>query len=89
MTIKIEELKKATENRKIVLGSNETVRKLKQGLIEKIFIASNTSKEIEEDIRYNASIAKAEVEKLNIPNDELGMVFKRTHTIQTIGLIKD
>jgi len=85
----IEELKKIAEQNKIIFGSSEIVRKIKQGKIQKVFLASNVPQEIEEDIEHNAAISKTDIEKITIPNYELGMVFKRAHPVVAMGLLKE
>jgi len=85
----INELKKLALKKKVILGSNAVIRKLKQEGLSKVFLASNIPEEIEEDIQYNASIAKIEIEKLTIPNDEFGMVFKRVHPLLAVGVLKE
>lgn len=84
-----EELKKIAEKSKVVFGTNQIIKKLKQGKLTKVFIASNIPKNIEDDIRYNASISKTDIEKVNIPNDEFGIIFKRPHVLLTMGILKE
>jgi len=50
---------------------------------------ANIPKKIDEDIKYNAAISEADVEHLDIPNDEFGMVFKRVHVLCAVGVLKE
>ena len=87
MTITIEELKKLLEQKKLTIGSTDVVRKLKQGKLTKVIIANNASKKVIEDIQYNAGFTAIEIEKVPYPNDELGILLKREHPIQAIGIL--
>jgi large subunit ribosomal protein L30e len=84
-----EELKKIAESSKVIFGSTETIKRLKQAKVSKVFIASNIPADIEKDIKYNAELSGADVEKINVPNDEFGIIFKRTHTLLAISVLKD
>lgn len=85
----IDELKKLALEKKVIFGSNDVIRKLKQGKIKKAFLASNIPKDVEKDIQHNASITKVDIEKIELPNDEFGMLFKRVHPVLVIGVLKD
>jgi len=87
--ITIDELKKLALEKKVIFGSNDVIRKLKQGKIRKVFLASNVPNDVEEDIQHNASITQAEIEKIGLPNDEFGMLFKRVHPVLAIGVLKE
>jgi len=85
----VEEMKKYHEANKLVFGSNDVIRKLKQGKLKKVFIVKNIPKVLEDDIRHNSSLSNAEVEPVDYTNDEFGVVFKRTHVLLAVGVIKD
>ena len=81
----ISELKKAIEEKKIVLGTDRTIKKLKRGEISKVFLASNCSKEIEEEIRYLSKINDVKVEKLKQPNEEIGLLCKKNFSVSVLS----
>ena len=85
----IDDLKMELKDASLVLGTNRVVKQLREGNFSKVYIASNVPSNIEDDIAYNAEITETEVEKLNIPNDELGMVFKRPHSVLAVGVVKE
>jgi len=89
MTIDTDELKKIVQKHKVIFGSTEVIKKLKQGRISKVYIASNLPKDVEDDIMHNASISKTEVEKMGMPNYELGLIFKRVHPVLALGIMKE
>jgi ribosomal protein L30E len=84
-TSKIREMLK--EDR-LVIGSRAVMRELHKGNLEQIFIASNASAKIEGDLISHANAVKCPVQKLSIPNDELGMVCKRQFSIAAVGIKK-
>lgn len=85
----IDDIKKLSKQHKLVLGSNEVLKQLKQGKISQIYLASNIPADLEDDIRYNAKVAEVSVDKTALPNDEVGMAFKRAHPVLSIGVLKE
>ncbi len=85
----IEDLKTELKDASLILGTNSVVKKLRQGKLSKVYIALNTPSNVEDDIVYNAELTETEVEKLDIPNDELGITFKRSHSVLAVGVMKE
>jgi ribosomal protein L30E len=84
----LEELKKLAGEGRIVFGSTDLIRKLKAGSLEKVYLASNIPSDVENDIRHNATIVGVEIEKTDMPNDEFSIIFKRSHVLLSIGVLK-
>ncbi len=82
-----DEIKKNLKTDKLVIGTDKTVKLLKLGKLAKIFIARNTAELIEADLNYYSKINDIEVLKLNIDNDELGVLCKKPFSISVIGLL--
>ena len=80
------EIKKNLKTEKLVLGSSRTLKLLKEGKLSKIFVSANTPKEMVEDLKYYTKLADVEVEKVDMPNDELGIYCKKPYSISVIGL---
>ena len=83
------EIRKLAEAGKLILGTEKTVKELKTGGINKVFITSNCPDNVREDIGKYASLSNAEVEELEIPNDELGVICKKPFSISIAGIVKD
>lgn len=83
------EIRKIAESGKLILGTAKTVKGLKLGNIKKVFITSNCPDSVREDIGKYASLSNAEVEELEIPNDELGVICKKPFSISIAGIVKD
>ena len=81
----VSELKKAVEEKRIILGKDRTIKKLRRGDITKIFLASNCSNDDEEEIKHLAKIANVKVEKLKKPNEEVGLLCKKIFSISVLG----
>ncbi len=77
----IEELKKALKEEKLIYGRDETLKKIKSGKINEVFISSNCPKELRQDIIYYSKLANVKVSELDVPNDELGIICKKPFSI--------
>ena len=84
----IEEIKKHLKTPNLVIGAEKTLKALRNNELIKVFIASNAPENVVKDLEYYASISKIEVEKLDVPNDELGTVCKKPFAIAVIGMKK-
>jgi len=82
----VDEIKKLLKSKVLIIGADRVLKALKKNELAKVFLASNTHDALLKDIEYYASLAKVEVEKLDIPNDELGVVCKKPFSIAAIGL---
>ena len=84
----IDEIKKLLKTDKIVIGTEKTLKNLKQGKLAKVFLSSNCSESAEKDLTYYVKLANAKVVKLDIPNDELGVLCKKQFSISVLGIVK-
>lgn len=83
------DIRKLIEDKKLIIGTEIVIKKLKSGKISKVFLTTNCPKEVKEDIERYSSIAKAEVAQLDIPNDELGIICKKPFSISIVGSVKE
>ncbi|MBW2999621.1 ribosomal L7Ae/L30e/S12e/Gadd45 family protein [Candidatus Woesearchaeota archaeon] len=83
------EIKKLMETDRLVKGTKLTLKNLKLGKLEKIFVTSNCPAEVKEDIKHFSDLAKVKVVQLDITNEELGIVCKRPHLISVLGVLKE
>ena len=84
----IDEIKKLIKTDSLVIGTNKTLKALRNNEIVKVFLAENAPDDLIRDIEHYASISNFKVEKLSIPNDELGVVCKKPFAITCIGMKK-
>lgn len=83
----VEEIKNNLKTDKLVIGTDKTVKLLKLGKLAKVFVAENTAELVENDLDYYSKINNVEVSKLNIDNEELGVLCKKPFSISVIGLL--
>ncbi|MBN2454584.1 ribosomal L7Ae/L30e/S12e/Gadd45 family protein [Candidatus Woesearchaeota archaeon] len=82
------EIKKHLSDKKLVLGTRETIKKMKLGKLEKVFLTSNCPENVKKDVEYYASVSGCKTEKLDIPNEELGVICKKQFAVSLAGLLK-
>ncbi|AMD29603.1 MAG: ribosomal L7Ae/L30e/S12e/Gadd45 family protein [Candidatus Nanopusillus acidilobi] len=81
--------KKIVDEKKIVIGYNRTLKKIKRGEVEKIFLAKNVPENIKKDIEYYQKLGNFEVEVLNYSNEEVGLLLKKPFKISVISILKN
>ena len=84
----IAEIKKLLATKRMIFGTDRTVKELKQGNIEKVFLSSNCKKTAKEDISHYGGLSKAAIIQLDTPNDELRIIVKKPFNISVIGVLK-
>jgi len=84
----IDEIKKLLGSENLILGTDRTMKELRNGNLVKIFLASNADKKIVEDIEHFKKMAEFEVINLKETNEELGTICKKPFSIAVIGLKK-
>ena len=82
----IKDIRKIVKEEKAIIGTKEVIKNLKLGKVKKVYVTSNCPDDVREDVDRYAKIAEAEVVELSIPNDELGVVCKKTFSISILGL---
>ena len=82
----IAEIKKLVGTKKIIIGTQRTLKSLKQGKIEKIFLSANNP--LKKDFDYYAKVGKVKIIQLEVANDELGDICKKPYSISVLGVLK-
>ena len=82
------EIKKLIKAKKLVVGTERTIKSLKLGRVEKVIISSNCAENVVDDLNYYASLNKTETVKVNYPNDELGVICKKPFSISVLSILK-
>jgi len=82
----VTEIKKLLKTDKLVIGKDRVLKGLRLGSLEKVFASNNCS--YLEDLEHYGKLGKVKVSKLKIPNDELGVVCKKSFSISAIGILK-
>ena len=77
------------KTKKLVIGTDRTIKNLKLGKLGKIFLSSNCPAGVKEDVVHYSKLSKVEIIKLNYPNDEVGTLCKKPFSISVIGVKKE
>ena len=85
----LHDLKSLFERKRLYLGLSRTVKALKAGRIAKVYMASNTPKEVKSDLTYYGMLSGAEIVLLEQPNKELGIAVRKPFPISVIGVVKE
>lgn len=81
----IEDLKKALTDKKMLYGTNETMKALKQGKVKEVFLASNCPAKVVSDIEHYAKLCGASVKRLDIHDKEVALICKKHHSISVLS----
>ena len=84
----ISEIRKLLKEKKIILGSQRTVKNLKLGKIKKVYLSSNCSEKIIENITHYSKLSKTAIVNLKYPNNELGVLCKKAFSISVLSVPK-
>ena len=71
-----------------IVGTQRSLKQLKLGHVEKILVSSNCPQSVEKSINHYANLNGTEVHKLDYPNDELGIICKKAHSISVLSFLK-
>lgn len=85
----MEDIKKLVKEKKVFIGTEQTMKNLKLGNVSKIFLASNCIDNVKEDIKHYSELAGTEVVELDTPNDELGLMCRKPFSISVLGVKKE
>ena len=84
----VTEFKKLIKSKNLLIGTERTIKNLKLGNVERVFLSSNCPQNVEKDLDHYASLSKADIVKLQYPNDELGVICKKPFSISVLALLK-
>jgi large subunit ribosomal protein L30e len=85
----IQSIRKLIGTKKLIVGTEKTLKALKLGKIDKVYMASNCEEFVEKRINHYGNLKKVSLVKLDCPNDELGTLCKKPFSISVISLIKE
>ena len=82
----ITEIKKLVGTKKLVIGAQRTLKSIREGKIDKVFLSSNSP--YKKDLDHYAKVSKIKVVQLEYANDELGDLCKKPYAISVLGVLK-
>lgn len=80
------ELRKHVSGGKMVIGTAEVMKMLKQGKLAMVFVASNALPAVKDNL--DSQKGDCEVVQLGVPNDELGVLCKKPFSIAVVGVLR-
>lgn len=83
-----DEIKKIAKSKKLVVGGKRAIKLLKNGEIEKVFIAANCRADIKKDLKKYCGISNAKCIELKQNNDELGVLCKKSFSVAVASIVK-
>lgn len=84
----IEEIRKLLKTKKLVIGTEKTLKNIKLGKVATVFLSANCPEKIAEDIDYYKKMGDFKVIKLKYSNDELGAICKKPFFISMLFVLK-
>ena len=84
----VAELKTKLQDGKVVLGTENVVKRLRLGTVQKVFLARNCPSSVKQDILHYAKLSKIPVEELWFDNEELGVFCKKSFFVSVLGIVK-
>ncbi|MFH1332033.1 MAG: ribosomal L7Ae/L30e/S12e/Gadd45 family protein [archaeon] len=80
----MDELRIALKEATITFGTEKTIKRMKNGNVKKVFLASNCPENVRKKIDHYSKLGKIETIKLDIPNDEIGLICKKPFSISVL-----
>ena len=86
MADEVSELKKHVKEKKLIVGTKATMKRLRMGKLSAVFMSSNCPTSVKEDVAHYSTLAGTRVVQLAIPNEELGTVCKKFFSVSVAGV---
>jgi len=83
-----EELKVALENKNVVIGTNETIKKIKNENLKFIVISKNCPEETKKDLKHYDKLSKIDIQEFEGTSKDLGIFCGKPFSIAVIGVKK-
>lgn len=84
----LDEIKKGIVDKKIVLGTQRTLKELLKGSLARVFISSNCSDYVREKLKYLCGTVSVEVFEIPNSSEELGVMAKKPFLISVLSFKK-
>jgi len=84
----IAEIRKNLDLKKLVLGTDRTLKSLKMGKLERVYMTTNCPDNVKNDILHYCKVGGTKIINFEIPNDELGTLCRKPFSISVVGLLR-
>ena len=82
----LKDLKIKLQEGKVIIGSDRVMKALRLGTIKQVFLASNSTEEIKEDVNHYANLSEVKVVNLDLDNEELGVFCKKNFFVSALAI---
>jgi large subunit ribosomal protein L30e len=82
------QIKKMLKEGSLILGTERSIKSLRLGRVEKVLLSKNCPEKVESNVNRYSNLNGTAVEKLDLPNDELGIICKKPFSISVLALVK-
>jgi large subunit ribosomal protein L30e len=83
-----EDLREALKEKKVILGTDRTVKYLKLGKVKTIVVANNCPEETRKDLEHYTKLGEAQLEKFDGTAKQLGVLCGKPFSIATLAIVK-
>ncbi|MBI4145495.1 ribosomal L7Ae/L30e/S12e/Gadd45 family protein [Candidatus Woesearchaeota archaeon] len=83
------EIKKLLDAGKLVVGTDRTMKHLKNGSAKKVFLSKNVSQETHADVERYARLGGVDVVHAQLTSDEFGALCRRPFGISVLSVAKE
>ncbi len=83
-----DEIKKMLGTNRIIIGTDRTLKHIRNGSVEKVFLSDNCPKALKEDIKQYSTQGTFTVVELSVPNEELGVLCKKPFPVSVVSILK-
>ncbi|MBI4145769.1 ribosomal L7Ae/L30e/S12e/Gadd45 family protein [Candidatus Woesearchaeota archaeon] len=80
------ELKRLSAAGKLVFGTEETVKLLRKGKVQRVLLSSNCDPLVRSDIEKLAGLAKVDVVSLEQGSEEIGVLCKKPFGVSVVAV---
>ena len=80
------EIRKAIDDGKAILGAKRTMKLLRQGKLKQVYLTSNVSDHVRDDIEHLCTISNVQIDTIEMTNKELGVLCKRPFVVSVLSV---
>lgn len=83
-----EDLRSAIKEKKVILGSNRTIKYLKLGKVKMIVIANNCPEIVKKDLEHYTKLTGVKLENFDGTAKQLGIFCGKPFSIASLAIVK-
>ena len=88
MTDVMLDIRKLLADKRLVIGTEQTLKFVKLGKLAKVYLSSNCPPALKADLQKYCGLNGIECQELAVPNEELGVWCKKPFAISVLGVLK-